>query len=306
MKFFLICLLLQVSSFAMAKVEIIYGDDNRSDIMTLANPAINEISKSIAGRVFRRGIKDIGNNQIDFGTVDLLSSPFMGNICTDERFANQPSLSDCTGFLVADDLLVTAGHCVAEEGQTIENKKTPLCEAYSWVFDYKKIKKGDFNLEQMNKDNVYNCGKVVFATLTKEFDYAIIKLDRKVVGRNPLKLNLENRVNLKQKLFVIGHPSGLPMKYADGAKVFGNFDNYFSTNLDTFGGNSGSPVFDLKSNEVVGILVRGDADYINSKLDGNSCMRVNTCDANRENCQKDDPRIDGEHVSYIDLISKFL
>jgi V8-like Glu-specific endopeptidase len=306
MKLFLICLLLQASVITMAKVDIIYGEDNRSDIMTLANPAISEISKSIAGRVFKRGIKDIGNNQVDFGSVDPLSSPFIGNVCTDEKFATQPSLSDCTGFLVGEDLLVTAGHCVADLDQTIENKKTPLCKAYSWVFDYKKNKKGDFNLEQMNKDNVYNCGKVIFATLTVEFDYAIIQLDRKVVGRSPLKLNLNTRVNLEQKLFVIGHPSGLPMKYADGAKVFGNFDNYFSTNLDTFGGNSGSPVFNAKTMEVVGILVRGDDDYVSSKLDGRSCMRVNTCDANRENCQSDDPRIDGEHVSYIDLISKFL
>jgi V8-like Glu-specific endopeptidase len=104
----------------------------------------------------------------------------------------------------------------------------------------------------------------------------------------------------------MGHPSGLPMKYADGAKVFGNFDNYFSTNLDTFGGNSGSPVFNAKTNEVVGILVRGDIDYIEGEFEGRTCMRVNTCDANRENCQADAEEIDGEHVSYIDLISKFL
>jgi V8-like Glu-specific endopeptidase len=61
---------------------------------------------------------------------------------------------------------------------------------------------------------------------------------------------------------VIGYPSGLPAKLAGGAKVFGTASPFFfSANLDTFGGNSGSPVFNAGSNRVVGILVRGAADY---------------------------------------------
>lgn len=39
---------------------------------------------------------------------------------------------------------------------------------------------------------------------------------------------------------------------------------YFSSNLDTFGGNSGSVVFDADSGLVEGILVRGDQDFVQS------------------------------------------
>ena len=105
----------------------------------------------------------------------------------------------------------------------------------------------------------------------------------------------------------MGHPSGLPLKYADGARVFETENDYFSTNLDTFGGNSGSPVFNADTLEVEGILVRGDTDYVmDFESNGERCMKVNICDQERENCLEDDPNILGEHVNYIDIINSNL
>jgi hypothetical protein len=55
----------------------------------------------------------------------------------------------------------------------------------------------------------------------------------------------------------------LPTKFADGAAVRNNQpDAFFVANLDTYGGNSGSPVFNSDTHEVEGILVRGDADFV--------------------------------------------
>ena len=39
-------------------------------------------------------------------------------------------------------------------------------------------------------------------------------------------------------------------------------DGYFVANLDTYGGNSGSPVFNSDTHEVEGILVRGERDFV--------------------------------------------
>ena len=50
---------------------------------------------------------------------------------------------------------------------------------------------------------------------------------------------------------------------------------YFSSNLDTFGGNSGSAVFNADTGEVEGILVRGEADYVNDRRRG--CKVPNQC-----------------------------
>src|SRR5690606_25377246 len=48
--------------------------------------------------------------------------------CSSERFTEQPNPGMCSGFLIAPDLIATAGHCV-----TLDN----FCEEYEWVFDYK-------------------------------------------------------------------------------------------------------------------------------------------------------------------------
>ena len=62
---------------------------------------------------------------------------------------------------------------------------------------------------------------------------------------------------------MIGHPSGLPTKFAGGAAVRNNQQNaFFVANLDTYGGNSGSPVFNSNTHAVEGILVRGETDFV--------------------------------------------
>ena len=37
---------------------------------------------------------------------------------------------------------------------------------------------------------------------------------------------------------------------------------HFVANLDAYGGNSGSPVFNSDTHEVEGVLVRGDTDFV--------------------------------------------
>jgi hypothetical protein len=65
-----------------------------------------------------------------------------------------------------------------------------------------------------------------------------------------------------QAVHVIGHPVGLPAKYAPNATVRDNAPAaFFVANLDTYGGNSGSPVFNSDTHEVEGILVRGERDF---------------------------------------------
>jgi hypothetical protein len=92
-------------------------------------------------------------------------------------------------------------------------------------------------------------------------DFAVVRLDRRVAGRTPQKIARGGPPAVGTPLYVIGHPSGLPTKIAAGARVARANRSYFEANLDAFGGNSGSPVFDAGTNTVVGILVRGAPDY---------------------------------------------
>jgi V8-like Glu-specific endopeptidase len=173
-------------------------------------------------------------------------------LCQKTRYEEAPSLSGCTGFLVGEDLIATAGHC-------IEN--VDRCENMSIVFDVSEeqvVSQG----YKVSQKNIYNCKKVIAQEMSDERDFALIQLDKKVSGRLPLKLNLKDNVSLGAKVFMLGHPLGLPMIYSRPGPVNVINDYSFKAQIDSFSGNSGSPVFDAKTLEVVGILVRGEEDFL--------------------------------------------
>lgn len=92
-------------------------------------------------------------------------------------------------------------------------------------------------------------------------DFALIRLDRPVRGRNPVLLNRDD-VSEGTPLLMIGNPDGLPLKVAGNARVRQLFQNYFVANLDAFHGNSGSPVFNAGTGLLEGLLSRGkERDY---------------------------------------------
>lgn len=246
----------------------IYGEDNREDYCA-HNLILRSLAHSVAALF---SIKDEGD-PIREGKEDyyLLGETTLGesfSLAPGERFSSQPSLSFCSGFLVGDDLLATAGHCIYDEKEN--NPKNPKlremikCENIKVVFGYRKNLDGMIP-KKIHKDNVYDCKKVVAISYKSGPDYAVIQLDRKVKGRRPLPINREN-ADLKEgtKLFVIGHPSGLPLKIAGDAEVrfLRKEDWLFFANLDTFAGNSGSPVINAETLLVEGILVRGLPDYM--------------------------------------------
>lgn len=190
--------------------------------------------------------------------------------CEGTKFTEQPNPGMCSGFLIAPDLLVTAGHCV-----DIEN----FCSDYQWVFDFDLDKKTQTAGLGIKEDNIYKCEKIVSTTLFTEMglDYGVIKLTRKVTGRAPLKINSSMAgIADTAKVLVIGGPSGLPTKVTTGGTVKKNtHSGFFVTNLDTFQGNSGSAVFNEKSGVVEGILVRGAEDYVPDF--SRMCIKVNDC-----------------------------
>lgn len=243
------------------KTDIIYGEDNRIETYQ-ANKQLQKLAASTAGMINTIKTIKVGKNTM---LPPYTISDDMG-LCKTERFADQPSAVSCSGFLVGPDLLVTAGHCI----QTQKD-----CDDVTWVFDYKVKSESEKTDILVPSKDTYKCSKVIesklFSSYTLKKDYALIKLDRVVKGRTPLKFRTSGKVALKADLTVIGHPSGLPQKVGGGAKVLSNaHDNYFKTNLDTFGGNSGSAVFNTKTGLVEGILVRGAKDY--DKVGG--CLKV--------------------------------
>lgn len=239
--------LLAAPACASFSVLTIYGADDRREVAE-APAEVQELGRSIAGKVPRASLRKTADGW-------LLESRRLGEkYCPDIRFAEQFTGPQCTGFLGAAGTLVTAGHCIRDAGD---------CADFVWVFDYRLKEAGDVGYRRLPEDNVYSCKRVVKReTLPFDgIDYAVLELDRPAAGRRPLESDMAGPVLPGQALFVIGHPSGLPMKVADEGQVLDALPASFTSDLDTFHGNSGSPVFDARTRKVLGIVSTGHGDY---------------------------------------------
>lgn len=268
------------TSFSQYKADVIYGVDDRRDVKD-SSIYLQDLSKSTAALIFKSNM----NLNKEEGFYKINTEPYGKNysLCQDEAFYNQQTAAHCSGFLVAEDVIVTAGHCI-----NVTN-----CKDTHFVFDF-KVDQNGATPNEINYESVYSCHSIIARELTQAQDYAVIKLDRKVKNRLPLTLKKQG-VSLGEEVTVIGHPSGLPTKVTTGGFVRDIYPGFFQTNLDTYGGNSGSAVFDSLNYEVAGILVRGESDYsYDSEL---GCLKSHRCDENL--CR-------GEDVTQIDYVIKAL
>ncbi len=239
--------LISTQAYAKSSPKAIYGKDNRSEVSQYPNPKFQKLAASVAGRISKYHMYDSYKEGFSEYNKTTLGEKF--NACPTERFIDQPAIAGCTGFLVGEDTLVTVGHCMKRESD---------CDTFKWVFGF------DNQQELINNKDAYSCKKVI-AKVEKNSafgrtDYAIIKLDRKVTGRAPLKFRTSGKVKRGTGIVVIGHPLGLPLKIADDASVSKTLGNSFNADLDTYSGNSGSPVFNEETGVVEGILMSGSAD----------------------------------------------
>lgn len=232
----------------LEKVRGIWGEDNRSDFFSIKDEKIKENTNCIAAIFLNVDLIDEGNG---FSSIKVKNYGKTFNLCTIEPFYNQPIAAGrlCTGFLVKDDVIATAGHCADEKNIAdirivFGFKMLGLSTPVTWI----------------PHENIYKGVKIIHRIYDPKgsgSDWELIKLDRKVEGHPVVKFS-EKAIYLNQSVYILGHPCGLPLKYASGAKVRKVTDSCFSADLNVYCGNSGSPVFDSKTHEVVGIVVRGD------------------------------------------------
>jgi V8-like Glu-specific endopeptidase len=292
-----VLLLLATTANSFATENVVYGEDNRKDVFEVTNKLHLKLAKSTASLIMKRSLNSHHGAFFANRTQTLAQS--RTNVCSSENFADQPTLSHCSGFLVGPDTMISAGHCYDSAAS---------CSQAVWVFDYQMNNASSINLDMIPKKNVYECERIIKSKYSNGEDYAIIKLKKKVIGRTPLKFRTTGKVSPRTNLLVIGSPSGLPLKVADGGTVLDNTGKFqFLTSLDTFKGNSGSPVFNSKTGVVEGILVSGKIDYVPSRsYDSNSCTVLNTCSQDGKNCSSERTIANGEGVTRITTIAKYL
>ncbi|MBI4422621.1 MAG: trypsin-like peptidase domain-containing protein [Elusimicrobia bacterium] len=233
--------------------EVIYGSDDRLDLFQVKHPKVRELADATVA-LFQG--YDVKPDPAAPGTSNLSTSIYgeRMDLCKEEPFFPQPMGAFCSGSLVAPDIVMTAGHCVRSES---------ACQGTKFVFGFGVYQEGVYPTS-VPTGEVYSCQKLLGREeLGTGADWALVKLDREVAGHKVLKLNRTGVIKKGTPLFVVGHPAGLPTKVAGGAAVRDETPGgYFVANLDTYGGNSGSAVFNATSGLVEGILVRGETDYV--------------------------------------------
>lgn len=295
----LILLALPFSGYAKSKS--IYGDDNRKDYFETSRER-----QALADSVV--SLWDVSKvSEVKSGGYLLSGRPFAdkifnregGKLCPSEPFLDQPIGAECSGTLVGEDLVMTAGHCINSQHE---------CDEMKVVFDYNIKTRGGKAPSMVPASSVYSCksivasknergGTLIGEKIAPSYDYAIIRLDRKVTGHKPLPIDRKGGLKNGSPLFSIGHPVGLPAKIADDASVLDirEGDTFFMANLDTYGGNSGSGVFSAETGLLEGILVRGREDF-----------RQTPAGCYLSNVFPQKPEDGGENVTKISIVGWFI
>jgi len=197
-------------------------------------------------------------------------NPVNRDVCEDLPFIKEVAIGSCSGVLIKPNLVATAGHCVDKH---IFDK--------TWFFNYQ-------NGDDLVLKQGYKVQRIVYRNLVLiksgySFERNSINRQRQQIGVGPLPpdmhdytnyrdialLELDNEVDgfltlninfspffAGRKAISVGYPLGLPLKQnTNGSLKEMATPYYMTTNIETLQGNSGGPLFDLETGDLIAITV---------------------------------------------------
>lgn len=269
--------------FVLAQADVyptvIYGEDDRKDLYEFRDARHVDLAASSVALFYK---KDLVREADGHYRVKGKNYHKGMKLCPDEPFSSQDMAAFCSGSLVSSRHVLTAGHC-------FESKKE--CNDVALAFGF-ALKAPGAKPSQLPGHDVYHCKRIVALKEKGPRDYALVELDREVEGRPALPLP-RSPLEKGDEVFVLGYPTGLPLKLADNGCVRERDDHSYTVNLDTFYNNSGSPVFSARSYELQGILIDGDEDYVWDRK--HRCRRAKRCE---------EDKCEGEGVFRLDTLEE--
>lgn len=246
---------------------IIRPPDDRTDYFA-SSAMLQGIGDSVCAFVSTDMLTDNGD-----GTFAINAGTLAGDfnpLCAGERFADQPTAANCTATLIAPDVLVTAGHCLDDNGTRID------LNTFYCVFDY-AVRQQGVNPSTFTTDQVYRGAEVLGLVNVADTpnDWAVVKLDRAVTGRTPVAVRSSGSVTVGQSVVAIGFGAGLPIKFSGNATVQSIVENGFEADFDIIAGNSGGPIVDAATGVIEGVLSSDLA--IDDYHQEGACFKATVC-----------------------------
>ncbi len=271
------------------ETKVIYGEDNRKDLYSVNNDRAKKFEASVVGLTRKSRVVKKSNGNY---TVLVNSYGKERQLCKSERFYDQKMTTHCSGVLINKNTILTAGHCIPD---------LKKCKDTTFVFGLTKHKKNqNINYSDVPANNVYQCKGVVYTVAELGgLDFAVVTLDRNVKNRKGLSYRQFGQPKKGDDLFMIGKPSGLPTKVTEAGKLHSLSLSILRTDLDAYGANSGSPIFNTKTGDIEGILIRGALDFVYDRNE--NCFRSHVCDY-----VKKDTQCTGEEATRISKVLPYL
>lgn len=216
------------SSLSLEKIEVNQGK----------NESINNVDESIIGQDDRKNVKDISK-------MPNRSIVFIKSYIDDRRYYSG------TGFMLDDYAVLTAAHVITSKNKEEEIKNILVHAGYkndTAIYGTAKVIKTYVLSEWVKSPNIY-------------YDMTLLILD-KPLGSVTGKLKLNDKVKLDDYISTSGYPGGenknikIGYQYYSSGKIVKVTNNNIFYDLDTEGGQSGSPIFN-ENKEVIAIHTNG-------------------------------------------------
>ncbi|HOY06037.1 MAG TPA: serine protease [Saprospiraceae bacterium] len=190
------------------------------------------------------------------------------SLCPDMPFGKQMA-TYCrgTGFFIKTGVIATAAHLFEPETAQCDKRDiSNYCFISGVELPLKTVAEGIV----IPKKNIYvpanpfisagNCFQGID-------DWALIKVKpyKSKCKLPKVDMTYTENPNNNMRVYSFGHGLGLPLKFCFDSPIWLSSDaatpNYIWSRLDLFGGNSGSPVFDSRTGNLIGILTGGADDF---------------------------------------------